>query len=55
MLILFNILTSLTYIMHIFILQARAKHDTTNTAVAGCVTGGVLSARGKLLLRRHMS
>ncbi|KAH7667542.1 mitochondrial import inner membrane translocase subunit TIM22 protein [Dioscorea alata] len=26
--------------------KARAKHDTTNTAVAGCVTGGVLSARG---------
>ncbi|XP_019150862.1 PREDICTED: mitochondrial import inner membrane translocase subunit TIM22-4-like [Ipomoea nil] len=26
--------------------KARAKHDTTNTAVAGCVTGGTLSARG---------
>eukprot|EP00249_Psilotum_nudum_P024896 c29318_g1_i1 orf=273-767(+) len=25
--------------------KARAKHDTTNTVVAGCVTGGVLSAR----------
>ncbi|KAL9236293.1 hypothetical protein vseg_010981 [Gypsophila vaccaria] len=24
----------------------RAKHDTTNTAIAGCVTGGALSARG---------
>ncbi|KAE9460951.1 hypothetical protein C3L33_07124, partial [Rhododendron williamsianum] len=24
--------------------KARAKHDTTNTAVAGCVTGGALSA-----------
>ncbi|XP_011623189.1 mitochondrial import inner membrane translocase subunit TIM22-4 isoform X1 [Amborella trichopoda] len=26
--------------------KARAKHDTTNTAVAGCVTGGALSAKG---------
>ncbi|XP_072960315.1 mitochondrial import inner membrane translocase subunit TIM22-4 [Typha angustifolia] len=26
--------------------QARAKHDTTNTVVAGCVTGGTLSAKG---------
>lgn len=26
--------------------KARAKHDTTNTVVAGCVTGGTLSARG---------
>ncbi|XP_009801234.1 mitochondrial import inner membrane translocase subunit TIM22-4 isoform X1 [Nicotiana tabacum] len=26
--------------------KARAKHDMTNTAVAGCVTGGTLSARG---------
>ncbi|XP_019178636.1 PREDICTED: mitochondrial import inner membrane translocase subunit TIM22-4-like [Ipomoea nil] len=26
--------------------KARAKHDITNTAVAGCVTGGTLSARG---------
>lgn len=26
--------------------KARAKHDTTNTVVAGCVTGGVLSAKG---------
>lgn len=26
--------------------KARAKHDTTNTAIAGCVTGGSLSARG---------
>ncbi|CAM6119614.1 unnamed protein product [Calypogeia fissa] len=25
--------------------KTRAKHDTTNTALAGCVTGGVLSAR----------
>ena len=25
--------------------KARAKHDMTNTAVAGCVTGGALSAR----------
>ncbi|KAL3626268.1 hypothetical protein CASFOL_029817 [Castilleja foliolosa] len=25
---------------------ARAKHDITNTFVAGCVTGGSLSARG---------
>lgn len=26
--------------------KIRAKHDTTNTVVAGCVTGGALSARG---------
>ncbi|OVA13218.1 Mitochondrial inner membrane translocase subunit Tim17/Tim22/Tim23/peroxisomal protein PMP24 [Macleaya cordata] len=26
--------------------KARAKHDTTNTAIAGCVTGGGLSAKG---------
>ncbi|CAN6470793.1 unnamed protein product [Victoria cruziana] len=26
--------------------KARAKHDTTNTVVAGCVTGGTLSAKG---------
>jgi len=28
------------------LLQARAKHDTTNTAVAGCVTGGALAVKG---------
>ncbi|XP_057456853.1 mitochondrial import inner membrane translocase subunit TIM22-4 isoform X2 [Lotus japonicus] len=26
--------------------KARAKHDMTNTAVAGCTTGGVISAKG---------
>uniref|UniRef100_A0A5B7AJU4 Mitochondrial import inner membrane translocase subunit TIM22-4-like n=1 Tax=Davidia involucrata TaxID=16924 RepID=A0A5B7AJU4_DAVIN len=26
--------------------KARAKHDVTNTVVAGCVTGGALSAKG---------
>lgn len=26
--------------------KARAKHDTTNTVVAGCVTGGSMSAKG---------
>ncbi|AEE74859.1 Mitochondrial import inner membrane translocase subunit Tim17/Tim22/Tim23 family protein [Arabidopsis thaliana] len=26
--------------------KARAKHDTVNTAIAGCVTGGSMSARG---------
>ncbi|XP_050236498.1 mitochondrial import inner membrane translocase subunit TIM22-4 [Mercurialis annua] len=26
--------------------KARAKHDVTNTVVAGCVTGGSMSARG---------
>ncbi|KAF5727315.1 hypothetical protein HS088_TW22G01008 [Tripterygium wilfordii] len=26
--------------------KARAKHDMTNTVVAGCVTGGVMSAKG---------
>jgi import inner membrane translocase subunit TIM22 len=25
--------------------KARARHDVTNTALAGCVTGGALSAR----------
>jgi hypothetical protein len=28
--------------------QARAKHDLTNTAIAGCITGGAISARGTL-------
>ncbi|KAJ4840497.1 hypothetical protein Tsubulata_000424 [Turnera subulata] len=28
--------------------KARAKHDTTNTVVAGCVTGGAMSAKGNL-------
>ncbi|KAG9151182.1 hypothetical protein Leryth_002743 [Lithospermum erythrorhizon] len=26
--------------------KGRAKHDTTNTVVAGCATGGAMSARG---------
>ncbi|TKY67865.1 Mitochondrial import inner membrane translocase subunit TIM22-1 [Spatholobus suberectus] len=26
--------------------KARAKHDTKNTVVAGCVTGGAISAKG---------
>ncbi|XP_058075105.1 mitochondrial import inner membrane translocase subunit TIM22-4-like [Magnolia sinica] len=26
--------------------KTRAKHDTTNTVVAGCVTGGAISAKG---------
>ncbi|XP_052187533.1 mitochondrial import inner membrane translocase subunit TIM22-4-like [Diospyros lotus] len=26
--------------------KARAKHDATNTVVAGCVTGGTISAKG---------
>ncbi|KAF3454871.1 hypothetical protein FNV43_RR05319 [Rhamnella rubrinervis] len=26
--------------------KARAKHDTTNTVVAGCATGGIMSAKG---------
>ncbi|KAF2287543.1 hypothetical protein P3X46_006926 [Hevea brasiliensis] len=26
--------------------KARAKHDVTNTVVAGCVTGGSMSAKG---------
>lgn len=26
--------------------QVQAKHDTTNTAVAGCVTGGALAVKG---------
>ena len=29
--------------------QARVKHDTTNTVVAGYVTGGALSAKGNQL------
>ncbi|KAF6168553.1 hypothetical protein GIB67_005165 [Kingdonia uniflora] len=28
--------------------KARAKHDTTNSAIAGCVTGGALSAKGRI-------
>ena len=31
-----------------YVLQARAKHDATNTVLAGCATGGSLSARGSL-------
>lgn len=27
-------------------MKARAKHDITNTVVAGCVTGGAISAKG---------
>lgn len=43
------------YLLHVLFLfklcililwQARAKHDTTNTAVAGCVTGGALAVKG---------
>ncbi|EXC45102.1 hypothetical protein L484_000084 [Morus notabilis] len=30
--------------------KARAKHDTTNTVVAGCVTGGAISAKGGIFL-----
>ncbi|KAF4392734.1 hypothetical protein F8388_010757, partial [Cannabis sativa] len=30
--------------------KARAKHDTTNTVVAGCVTGGTISAKGNMFL-----
>ncbi|KAK3133751.1 hypothetical protein QOZ80_6AG0540500 [Eleusine coracana subsp. coracana] len=26
--------------------KARARHDTTNTAIAGCVTGGALAVKG---------
>ena len=33
----------------LMLLQARAKHDTTNTAVAGCVTGGALAVKGNYL------
>ncbi|GMG98190.1 hypothetical protein Nepgr_000030 [Nepenthes gracilis] len=28
--------------------KARAKHDITNTVIAGCATGGAISARGGL-------
>jgi hypothetical protein len=34
--------------------QARAKHDMTNTVVAGCVTGGAISAKGNPFLH-HLS
>jgi hypothetical protein len=34
--------------------QARAKHDMTNTVVAGCATGGTLSAKGNPFLN-HLS
>jgi len=30
--------------------KARAKHDMTNTVVAGCVTGGTLSAKGNFFI-----
>nr|XP_033509698.1 mitochondrial import inner membrane translocase subunit TIM22-4-like isoform X1 [Nicotiana tomentosiformis] len=33
--------------------KARAKHDMTNTAVAGCITGGTLSARGNICYLDH--
>jgi hypothetical protein len=29
-----------------FCFQARAKHDIGNTVVAGCATGGAISAKG---------
>ncbi|RHN61737.1 Mitochondrial inner membrane translocase subunit Tim17/Tim22/Tim23/peroxisomal protein PMP24 [Medicago truncatula] len=29
-----------------FSFQARAKHDITNTFVAGCTTGAAISAKG---------
>lgn len=31
----------------VYLLKVRAKHDITNTVVAGCATGGAISARGK--------
>jgi import inner membrane translocase subunit TIM22 len=34
--------------------QARAKHDTTNTAVAGCVTGGALAVKGNYFAISHI-
>lgn len=33
----------------LFFFQARAKHDITNTAIAGCTTGGAISAKGNPL------
>jgi len=35
--------------------QVRAKHDTTNTAVAGCVTGGALAVKGNLFVMPSMN
>lgn len=35
--------------------QVRAKHDTTNTAVAGCVTGGALAVKGNLFAMPSMN
>jgi len=32
-----------------FSFQARAKHDITNTFVAGCTTGAAISAKGNPL------
>jgi import inner membrane translocase subunit TIM22 len=29
-----------------FCFQARAKHDIGNTFIAGCATGGTISAKG---------
>lgn len=33
--------------------QARAKHDITNTAIAGCTTGGAISAKGNPLFHSY--
>ncbi|KAG5007954.1 hypothetical protein JHK85_026496 [Glycine max] len=30
--------------------KARAKHDITNTVVAGCATGGAISAKGRMTI-----
>lgn len=35
------------------LLKARAKHDITNTVVAGCTTGGAISAKG-ILFNKHL-
>ncbi|MQL90020.1 hypothetical protein Taro_022601 [Colocasia esculenta] len=33
--------------------KARAKHDITNTVVAGCVTGGAISAKATIMFQQN--
>ncbi|EEF44022.1 protein with unknown function [Ricinus communis] len=35
--------------------KARAKHDITNTVVAGCVTGGSMSAKVYIKINAHLN
>lgn len=44
-----------TWALDFFFFQARAKHDITNTVVAGCATGGAISAKGNTFLYVFLS